>query len=83
LLEICTPDIKDIRGLSNGYQEKIDQISMKYLTDLSRISKISSGYTCISDQIPVDCGQRAINLKNCGCGFKIRILEKSSASQEF
>ena len=54
LLEICTPDIKistwyqsvhrisgwqlDISGIINGYKEKIDQISIKYLTDFGRIS---------------------------------------------
>jgi len=38
-------DIKDIRGLFNAYQEKTDQISIKYLIDLSRISKICAGYT--------------------------------------
>jgi len=32
----------------NGYQEEIDQISIEYLTDLSRISKISAGYLDIS-----------------------------------
>ena len=32
----------DIRGLLNGYQEKIDQISVKYLTDICIISKISA-----------------------------------------
>jgi len=34
-----------IRGKMNGYQEKIDQYSIKYLTDFSRIFlKISAGY---------------------------------------
>jgi len=38
----------DIRGIINGYQEKIDQISIKYLTDLGRIFKkkyvLDAGY---------------------------------------
>jgi len=50
-----------IRGLLNGYQEKIDQIPIKYLTDFRRYQKISAGYTLMS-QITVDCGQRVINL---------------------
>jgi len=29
----------DIRGIINVYQEKIDQISIKYLTDFGRILK--------------------------------------------
>jgi len=37
----------DIRGLSNGYEEKIDQISIKYPTDFSIILKISAGYSWI------------------------------------
>jgi len=32
-------DIKDIRGIINRYQKKIDYISTKYLTDISRILK--------------------------------------------
>jgi len=46
LLEICTPLCTkisgyqlDIRGTMNGYQEKIDQISIKYLTNLRIILK--------------------------------------------
>jgi len=39
----------DIGGLLNGYQEKIDQISVKYL-DIIRYQ--------------VECSQRVINLKN-------------------
>jgi len=46
LLDICTPDIKisrisagNQRGIINGYQEKIDQISIEYLTDFGRILK--------------------------------------------
>jgi len=35
----------DIRGKINGYQEEIDQISIKHLTYFSRISKLSAGYT--------------------------------------
>jgi len=49
LLEICTPDIRIsagyqtvIGGNINGYQEKIDQISIKYQTDFSKILK--NGY---------------------------------------
>jgi len=44
----------DIRRILNRYQEEVDQISIKYLTDFGRISKISAGYTWILDQIPVD-----------------------------
>jgi len=29
----------DIRGIINGYQEKIDEISFNYLTDFGRILK--------------------------------------------
>jgi len=36
-----------MRGLLNGYQGEINQISIEYLIDFSRISKISSGYTWI------------------------------------
>ena len=36
------------KGL-NRYQEKIDKISIVYLTHFSRISKISAGYTWILD----------------------------------
>jgi len=54
----------DIKGLSNGHQEKIDQIPINYLTDFSRISKISAGYTWILDQVPVNLVQREINLKD-------------------
>jgi len=28
---VCTLDINDIRGTLNGYQEKMDQFSIKYL----------------------------------------------------
>jgi len=66
-LEICSPDIRfdqpDIRDIINGYQEKIDQISIKYLTDFSRILKnICWIYLNIS-QKSVDRGQRK-NTKN-------------------
>jgi len=37
----------DIIGLLNGYQEKIDQISIKYMIEFNRISKISAGYPWI------------------------------------
>jgi len=37
----------NIRGVINGYQEKIYQISIKYLTDFGRILKITPGYTYI------------------------------------
>jgi len=32
-------DIKDIRGIINGYQLTIDQILIKYLSEFSRIFK--------------------------------------------
>jgi len=35
----------DIRGIINGYQEKIDRVSIKYLTDFRRMLKISAGFT--------------------------------------
>jgi len=57
-------DIKDYSGIINGYQEKIDQISIKYLADFNRILKnICWMYLNIS-QISVDSGQGAKNLKN-------------------
>jgi len=54
----------------NRYQEKLDQISKKYLTDFSRILKnICWKYPNIS-QISVNSGQRVKNLKiaenSCG-----------------
>jgi len=58
-------DIEDIRGIINEYQEKIDQISIKNLTDFGRILKnISWVYLNIS-QVSVNSGQRIKNLKNC------------------
>jgi len=57
----------DIRGAINGYQEKIDQSSLKYLTDSDRILKnISWIYYLNISQISVDTGKRVKNLKNCG-----------------
>jgi len=54
----------DIRGIINGYQQKIDQISVKYLTDFSMILKnICWIYLKIS-QISVDIDHRVRNLKN-------------------
>jgi len=35
---------QDIRGILNGYEEKIDPISVKYLTDFSGISNIPAFY---------------------------------------
>jgi len=54
----------DIRGTVNGYQEKIDHISIKYLTDFSRVLKkyICWIYLNIS-QISVDSGQRVKQLE--------------------
>jgi len=47
----------------NGYQEKIDQISMKYLKDFRRIFKnICWIYLTIS-QISGDSGQTVTNLE--------------------
>jgi len=55
----------DIRGIINGYQEKIDHISIKYLTDFGRILKNISWIYLNINQISVNSGQRAKNLKNC------------------
>jgi len=75
LLEICTPDIrmtrisvgyqdnKDIRGIINGYQDKIDQISIKNLTDFGGILKNISWIYSNIGHISVDSGQRVKNLK--------------------
>jgi len=54
-LEISTPDI---RGIIKGYQKKIGQISIEYLTDFDRIplKHISCIYLYIN-QISVDSGQ--------------------------
>jgi len=54
----------NIRGIMNGYQEKIYLISTDYLTDCSRIFKnICWIYPTIS-QISMNDGQRVTNLKN-------------------
>jgi len=45
---------QDIRGVMNGYQEKIDQISIIYLTDFSRILKYISWIYLNISQISVD-----------------------------
>jgi len=62
-MEICTPDIRISRissvckSIINGYQEKIDRISITYLTDFSRkLKKVFWLYLNIS-QISVDSGQ--------------------------
>jgi len=48
----------DIRGIINGYEEEINQISIKYLIDFIRILKnICWIYLNIS-QISVDSGRR-------------------------
>jgi len=53
----------DIRGIENGYHEKIDKISIKYLTDFIRILKnICWTYQNIS-RISVD-GQWSQKAKN-------------------
>jgi len=69
LLEICTPDIRISRmsagytGIINGYQEKIDHISIKYLTDFGRILKTISWIYLNINQISVNSGQRAKKLE--------------------
>jgi len=57
LLEICTPVIKDITGIKKGYQEQIDEISIEYLTDFSRILKNICWIYLNIRQISVDSGQ--------------------------
>jgi len=72
LLEICTPDIRlyqgyqpDIRGIINGYHEKIGQISIKYLMDFGgKLKNIS--WICLNiSQILVGSGHRIKRVKNC------------------
>jgi len=54
----------DIGSIMNGYQEKIDQIFVKYPTDFRRILKnICWIYLNIS-QKSVDSGQRVTNVEN-------------------
>jgi len=52
----------DITRLLNRYQEKIDQISVKYLTDQNIKNLLFTVYLDFS-RIPVHCAQRLINLK--------------------
>jgi len=47
-----------MRGIINRYQHKIDQISIKYLTDFGRILKYISWINLNISQISVDSGQR-------------------------
>lgn len=54
----------DIRGIINGCREKIGQISMKYLTDFSRMLKRIFWIYRNCSQISVDSGQIVKNLKN-------------------
>jgi len=54
----------DIRGIINWYQEKIDQSSIEYLTDLGRIFKNVCWIYINISQISVDKDQSVKNLKN-------------------
>jgi len=69
-----------MRRIINGYQEKIDQTSIIYLTDFSRILKNISWIHLNISQISVDSGQRekkiekflktAMFLRNLKAGYQ-------------
>jgi len=57
----------DIKVIIIGYQEKIDQISVEYLTDFSRLLKSICSIYLNNSYISVDNGQgeKKKTLKNC------------------